>query len=92
MRKLTFDLLLEDYFFNKLLRPASVWSYRKVTQTFIRFLDADVSPEDVSHRDVLLWREFVLHEKGLSSRTWNNKVTHLRDEKRVIATARKPFL
>ncbi|EAQ7708745.1 site-specific integrase [Salmonella enterica] len=78
MRKLTFDLLLEDYFFNKLLRPASIWSYRKVTQTFTRFLDTDMSPEDITHRDVLLWREFVLHERGLSSRTWNNKVTHLR--------------
>ncbi|EGP1135952.1 tyrosine-type recombinase/integrase [Salmonella enterica] len=78
MRKMTFDLLLEDYFFNKLLRPASIWSYRKVTQTFTRFLDADVSPEDITHRDVLLWREFVLHTRGLSSRTWNNKVTHLR--------------
>ncbi|ENY4511269.1 tyrosine-type recombinase/integrase, partial [Salmonella enterica] len=78
MRKLTFDLLLEDYFFNKLLRPATIWSYSKVTQTFTRFLEDGVSPEDITHKDVLLWRELVLHKRGLSSRTWNNKVTHLR--------------
>lgn len=78
MRKLTFDLLLEDYFFNKLLRPATIWSYSKVTHTFTRFLEDGVSPEDITHKDVLLWRELVLHKRGLSSRTWNNKVTHLR--------------
>ncbi|EIC0518908.1 site-specific integrase [Salmonella enterica subsp. enterica serovar Chester] len=78
MNKLTFDLLLEDYFFNKSLRPATVWSYNKVTQTFIRFLDADVSPEDITRKDVLLWRDSILRQRGLSTRTWNNKVTHLR--------------
>ncbi|EAX5600912.1 tyrosine-type recombinase/integrase [Salmonella enterica subsp. enterica] len=78
MRKLTFDLLLEDYFFNKLLRPATIWSYSKVTRTFTRFLEDGVSPEDITHKDVLLWREMVLHKRGLSSRTWNNKVSHLR--------------
>ncbi|KSU45589.1 recombinase XerD [Salmonella enterica subsp. enterica serovar Veneziana] len=78
MKKLTFDLLLEDYFFNKPLRPATIWSYNKVTQTFIRFLGADVSPEDITRKDVLMWRDSVLRQRGLSSRTWNNKVTHLR--------------
>ncbi|QGR34787.1 tyrosine-type recombinase/integrase [Salmonella enterica] len=78
MKKLTFELLLEDYFFNKPLRPATVWSYRKVTRTFKRFLDNDVSPEDITRRDVLLWRDSVLRQSGLSGRTWNNKVTHLR--------------
>ncbi|ECA1950244.1 site-specific integrase [Salmonella enterica subsp. enterica serovar Virchow] len=78
MRKLTFDLLLEDYFFNKSLRPATVWSYTKVTQTFTRFLPPGMSPEDITRRDVLLWRDSILRQRGLSSRTWNNKVTHLR--------------
>jgi len=78
MKKLTFDILLEDYFFNKSLRPATIWSYRKVVQTFIRFLDADVSPEDITHKDVLFWRDSILRQRGLSSRTWNNKVTHMR--------------
>ncbi len=78
MNKMTFDLLLEDYFFNKLLRPATIWSYTKVTRTFIRFLTDQVSPEDITRRHVLQWRESILCQRGLSGRTWNNKVTHLR--------------
>lgn len=78
MRKLTFDVLLEDYFFNKPLRPASVWSYQKVTRTFIRFLPPGTGPEEVTRRDVLMWRNNIIRERGLSGRTWNNKVTHLR--------------
>lgn len=78
MEKMTFDLLLDDYFFNKSLRPATIWSYTKVTRTFTRFLAEQVSPEDITRRHVLQWRESILRQRGLSSRTWNNKVTHLR--------------
>ncbi|EGH2607403.1 tyrosine-type recombinase/integrase [Salmonella enterica] len=78
MEKMTFDLLLGDYFFNKSLRPATIWSYTKVTRTFTRFLAEQVSPEDITRRHVLQWRESILRQRGLSSRTWNNKVTHLR--------------
>lgn len=78
MKKITFSVLLDDYFFSKTLRPDTVWSYRKVAQTFIRFLGANVSPEDITRRDVLLWRELSLGQQKLSGRTWNNKVTHMR--------------
>jgi len=78
MKKISFDLLLDDYFFNKSLRPATIWSYKKVTHTFVRFMGDDVSPEDITRTDILLWRESILSQRKLSSRTWNNKVTHLR--------------
>ena len=78
MNKLTFDLLLEDYFFHKLLRPATIWSYRKVARTFIRFMPSGTSPEDITRKDVLMWRDILLRQRGLSGRTWNNKVTHMR--------------
>ncbi|ASG86865.1 tyrosine-type recombinase/integrase [Salmonella enterica] len=78
MKKISFDLLLDDYFFNKSLRPATIWSYKKVTHTFIRFMGDGVSPEDITRTDILLWRESILSQRKLSSRTWNNKVTHLR--------------
>ncbi|HAU6732967.1 TPA: site-specific integrase [Salmonella enterica subsp. enterica serovar Elisabethville] len=78
MKKVSFDLLLDDYFFNKSLRPATIWSYKKVMHTFIRFMGDGVSPEDITRTDILLWRESILSQRKLSSRTWNNKVTHLR--------------
>ncbi len=72
------ELLLEEYFFTKQLRPATEWSYRKVVLTFTRFFGANLKPAMVSQRDVLLWRRHLLKEKNLSVHTWNNKVAHLR--------------
>lgn len=43
MGKITFDLLKEDYYLNKQLRTATIWSYDKVTQTFVRFMDKGLS-------------------------------------------------
>ncbi|STQ14715.1 putative integrase [Enterobacter cloacae] len=33
----TFEKILDDYFFNKVLRRATEWSYRKVVRTFLEF-------------------------------------------------------
>ncbi|AIR87657.1 tyrosine-type recombinase/integrase [Pantoea rwandensis] len=75
---MTFEAILEDYFLNKFLREATEWSYRKVVKTFIEFNKGYILPESVTRTDVLKWRRYVLNDQGLSKRTWNNKVTHMR--------------
>ena len=74
----TFEKILDDYFFNKVLRRATEWSYRKVVRTFLEFNGEDILPENVTRMDVLKWRRYVLNEQMSSKRTWNNKVAHMR--------------
>lgn len=73
---LTFEVLLEKYFYAKTLRPDTQWSYCKVVRTFTKF--AKVLPGEVSADLVLRWKEEVLKVQGLKVRTWNNKVAHMR--------------
>ncbi|EAA8118023.1 tyrosine-type recombinase/integrase [Salmonella enterica subsp. enterica] len=97
MGKITFDLLKEDYYLNKQLRTATIWSYDKVTQTFVRFMKKEVCPEDITRRDVLMWRDSILRQRKLSTWTWNNKVRHLRAlyawgiKNGLLATEENPF-
>ncbi|MDC9583420.1 phage integrase N-terminal SAM-like domain-containing protein, partial [Xenorhabdus sp. PR6a] len=76
--KIGWDELLDEYFFSHMLRPATEWSYRKVKRVFVNFMGETVQPEEVTHRDVLKWRRYLLGEQKQSSHTWNNKVAHLR--------------
>lgn len=78
MSAISYEDILQDYFFSKSLRPATEWSYRKVISSFQRYIGADCSPNQVSRKMVLNWRRHVLNEQGLSSHTWNNKVAHMR--------------
>nr|WP_226019915.1 site-specific integrase [Serratia symbiotica] len=78
MNYVSFYDVLDDYFISKVLRPASEWSYMKVVRTFIEFCGEDIYPENVTRMDVLRWRRHILTEQGLSKRTWNNKVAHMR--------------
>ncbi|MCC8378812.1 site-specific integrase [Xenorhabdus sp. PB30.3] len=95
--KMGWDELLEEYFFSHMLRPATEWSYRKVTRVFIGFMGDTVLPEQVTHRDVLRWRRYLLTEKKQSSYTWNNKVAHLRAifnfvmERKLLPLTENPF-
>ncbi|CDG16835.1 tyrosine-type recombinase/integrase [Xenorhabdus doucetiae] len=95
--KISWDALLEEYFFSHMLRPATEWSYRKVTRVFIRFIGETGLPENVTHRDVLQWRRHLLIEKKQSSYTWNNKVAHLRAifnfgiERKLLPHTQNPF-
>ncbi|MEW5288537.1 site-specific integrase [Erwinia papayae] len=75
---MTFEDILTDYFFSKVLRPATEWSYRKVVKTFTEFCGDDINPEHITRMDILKWRRHVLVEQKLSKRTWNNKVSHMR--------------
>ncbi|MEQ1966484.1 MULTISPECIES: tyrosine-type recombinase/integrase [Xenorhabdus] len=95
--KISWDELLDEYFFSHILRPATEWSYRKVIRVFIQFLGETVLPEQVTHRDVLRWRRHLLLEKKQSSHTWNNKVAHMRAifnfgiERKLLPHTENPF-
>lgn len=70
--------LVDHYFFSKLLREATEWSYEKVVSGFRKFIGEAIPPGAVTQQDVLRWRRQVVKEMGLSEYTWNNKVTHMR--------------
>ncbi|MDE1486232.1 tyrosine-type recombinase/integrase [Xenorhabdus bovienii] len=95
--KMGWDALLDEYFFSRMLRPATEWSYRKVVRVFIRYLGETGLPESVTHRDVLCWRRHLLMEKNQSGYTWNNKVAHLRAifnfgmERKLLSHPKNPF-
>ncbi|WP_176204132.1 phage integrase SAM-like domain-containing protein, partial [Salmonella enterica] len=75
---ITWQQLLDEYFFAKPLRSASEWSYTKVFKSFVHYMGPLSCPNDVTYHKVLAWRRFLLKEKKLSGRTWNNKVAHMR--------------
>lgn len=75
-RLMGWDALLDEYFFAKALRPETEKSYRRVVAVFRQFIGHDTLPDEVTHRDMLLWRRDMLG-RGLTSSTWNNKVRHL---------------
>ncbi|EHD22910.1 MULTISPECIES: tyrosine-type recombinase/integrase [Brenneria] len=76
-RLMSWDALLDEYFFSKPLRPDTENSYRRVVAVFRKFIGHDRLPDEVTHRDLLLWRRDMLG-RGLTTSTWNNKVRHLR--------------
>lgn len=75
--KITWEQLLEEYFFSKNLRPDTEWSYCKVVRVFREFI-GDILPGEVTVRDVQRYRRYVLKEQKRREVTWNNKVAHLR--------------
>ncbi|WP_315708185.1 tyrosine-type recombinase/integrase [Brenneria uluponensis] len=78
MDLINYDDILQDYFFSKVLRPATELSYRKVVNSFRRYTEDNVLPGQVNRLTVLNWRRYILNEQCLSSITWNNKVAHMR--------------
>ncbi len=94
--QITWDELLEEYFFAHRLRPATEWSYNKVVRGFRRY-SGDTLPAHITHRQVLEWRRYLLQEKRQSAQTWNNKIAHLRAlynygmEHEILPTGKNPF-
>ncbi len=76
-RVMDWDTLLEEYFFSKALRPETEMSYRRVVAVFRKFIGNDMLPDEVTNRELILWRRDMLG-RGLTTSTWNNKVRHLR--------------
>ncbi|ELQ9312072.1 site-specific integrase [Serratia marcescens] len=77
LRAMDWETLLEEYFFSKALRPETEKSYRRVVAVFRKFIGYDILPDDVTNRELILWRRDMLG-RGISTSTWNNKVRHLR--------------
>lgn len=76
-RVMDWETLLEEYFFSKALRPETEMSYRRVVAVFRKFIGNDMLPDEVTNRELILWRRDMLG-RGLTTSTWNNKVRHLR--------------
>lgn len=76
-RVMHWETLLEEYFFSKALRPETEMSYRRVVAVFRKFIGNDMLPDEVTNRELILWRRDMLG-RGLTTSTWNNKVRHLR--------------
>lgn len=74
----SWEFLLDEYFFVKVLRPDTEWSYRKVVNVFRKYYGEEKKPGDISRRDVQQWRRHVINVEKSSANTWNNKVAHLR--------------
>lgn len=93
---ITWEELLEEYFFAHRLRPASEWSYNKVVRGFRRYA-GDLLPAQITHRQVLEWRRYLLQGKQQSAQTWNNKIAHLRAlynygmEHEILPPGKNPF-
>lgn len=52
------------------------WSYQKVVRSFEGF--TSFNPTRIDHLTVLKWRHTVLNDQNCATRTWNNKVAHMR--------------
>lgn len=74
----SWEFLLDEYFFVKVLRPDTEWSYRKVVNVFRKYYGHEKKPGDISRRDVQQWRRHVINVEKSSANTWNNKVAHMR--------------
>ncbi|MFG6076909.1 tyrosine-type recombinase/integrase [Erwinia sp. OPT-41] len=96
MDEITWDELLDDYFFAHSLRPDSEWSYEKVVKGFKRYF-GQVPPAQITHRQVLEWRRYLLKDKKQAVATWNNKITHLSAlynhgmESKLLVVEKNPF-
>nr|WP_310615768.1 tyrosine-type recombinase/integrase [Pantoea cypripedii] len=96
-RVMTFDDVLDDYFFSKTLRAATEWSYKKVVRSFLSFAGEHITPEEVDDKIVLNWRRRVITDQELTKITWNNKLAHMRAifnfaiDKGYVSPKKNPF-
>ncbi|WP_445496272.1 tyrosine-type recombinase/integrase [Photorhabdus sp. SF281] len=97
MDSMTWDNLLDEYFFARILRPDTESSYRKVVNTFQVFAGVNNRPAQVTRQQVLAWRRYVLHQHGLKGVTWNSKIAHMRAvfnfaiEEKILPQTENPF-
>ncbi|MGP0172651.1 tyrosine-type recombinase/integrase [Pseudomonas sp. NCHU5208] len=75
---LTFDQLLEEYFFLRHLRPRSQTSYRSAVAQLQKFMSmcGMTLPDELTNRDVFSWRKLALTQ--MREVSWNSYVRHLR--------------
>jgi site-specific recombinase XerD len=75
---LTFDRLLEEYFFVRHLRPRSQKSYIGAVAQLVKHMEACglTHPEQLTSNDVLNWRKYALQQ--MKEVSWNSYLRHLR--------------
>ena len=75
---LTFDQLLEEYFFLRHLRPRSQTSYKSATAQLQKFMHncGMTHPEELTSRDVFSWRRIALTQ--IREVSLNSYARHLR--------------
>lgn len=71
---ITFNQLLEKFFFEKCHRVETQKGYRKVVDQLLKF-KKDILPDDLSREEVITWRKVRL--RTIKPVTWNNNVRHL---------------
>lgn len=70
----TFDSLLEQFFFEKNHREETQKGYIKVVNQLLKF-NQNLLPDQLTHHEVIIWRAQRL--KVIKAITWNNNVRHL---------------
>lgn len=97
MNQITFMDLLNAYFKFRMLRPATVWSYRKTVASLRKFAGDNILPEQINQNLVVDWREHIIYGELQSKVTWNNKVTHMRAlfnfayDRNILPREKNPF-
>ncbi|MGJ8517594.1 tyrosine-type recombinase/integrase [Carnimonas bestiolae] len=97
-----FDDLLDRYFLERVLRPATKTSYRSAVKALCRYnFNKNILPKDITRDHVLLWRQSALfspeNPNGISPASWNNYVRHLSSlfafaiEEKIFNFEKNPF-
>lgn len=73
---MTFEKLLEEYFFARLLRPDTQSCYRTAVKQFTHW--RDVLPAEVTPHMALEWRSYLLNVREIKPVSWNHYMRHLR--------------
>lgn len=73
---MTFEELLEEYFFARLLRPATQDCYRTAVEQLTHW--RNVLPAEVTPHMALEWRGYLLNERDIKPVSWNHYMRHLR--------------
>ena len=74
---LTFNKLFELYILHHNLRPATIKSYRKMLDQFLKFVGATLKPDVLTQAQILAWQTYILHERKRTPRTWNTYLRHM---------------
>lgn len=73
---MTFEKLLEEYFFARLLRPDTQDCYRTAVRQFSHW--RNVLPTEVTPHMALEWRSYLLNVRCIKPVSWNHYMRHLR--------------
>lgn len=73
---MTFEQILEEYFFVRLLRPDTQSCYRTAVNQFTHW--RNVLPAEVTSHMVLEWHHYLLNVRCIKPVSWNHYMRHMR--------------